>query len=353
VTETTKASPRLTIDNDPTASDEVAIDLIYANPLEALGDPYPTLRNIWNRVAPDGTLTVSYGLPGSFRLQSADVANLLTLASFEPVSAYKSGKGRSFVARRLPRSSTQLSCTVVVPCRNEVDNVANLVDRVPAMGTGTELVFVDGASTDGTPERIEELIASHPSRDIKLIRQQGNTGKAGATFQGFAAARGDVVMILDADMTVRPEDLPRFYDALAEGVAGFANGTRLVYPMASGAMPGLNNIGNKFFSRYLSWLIGSRISDTLCGTKAVLKRNVPALLEARKLFGFHDPWGDFDLLMGAAQLKLKVVDVPVRYEAREAGESKMRPFAHGLALAETCLTGARLLKLQRRKSNPS
>ena len=155
-------------------------------------------------------------------------------------------------------------------------------------------------------------------------------------------------MILDADMTVRPEDLPRFYLALAEGVAGFANGTRMVYPMATGAMPGLNNAGNRFFSKYMAWLIGSRITDTLCGTKAVLKRDMARLLAARELFGGHDPWGDFDLLMGAAYLSLGVVDVPVRYEAREAGESKMRPFAHGMELAKTCIVGARRLKIGRR-----
>lgn len=322
----------------------------YDYPLEGLGDPYPTLRDLWERVTPDGTLTVRFGFPGSFRLRPADVTNLLRLASFEPVSQHCLGKGRAIVARRAARVAAELSCTVVVPCRNEVDNVANLVDRVPAMGTATELLFVDGASDDGTPERVDALIRSNQDRDIKLLCQKGNTGKAGATFQGFASAGGDVVMILDADMTVRPEDLPRFFLALAEGVGTFANGTRMAYPMAQGAMPGLNNVGNKVFSRYLSWLIGSRITDTLCGTKAVLKRDIPALLNARERFGGHDPWGDFDLLLGAALIGLNVVDVPIRYEAREAGESKMRPFAHGTALARTCLAGARRLKLQRRRT---
>jgi len=311
--------------------------------LEELGDPYPTLRSIWSNVAPNGELRVRYGQRKGFR--DADVALLLHLASFKPNPATRTKFGREMTARKLDRGARPLSCTVVVPCRNEIDNVANLVDRLPAIGTHTELIFVDGASTDGTPERIDELIRDHPERDIKLLRQAGDTGKAGATFQGFSAAACDVAMILDADMTVRPEDLPRFFDALAEGVADFANGTRMIFPMASGAMPGLNNTGNRIFSRYMSWLVGSRITDTLCGTKALFSKDFDEILRVRPLFGGHDPWGDFDLIMGAAYTGLRIVDVPIRYEAREAGESKMRPFSHGFALAETCFMGARRLKL--------
>jgi hypothetical protein len=333
--------PVSSISSGPETSPMVRLDV----PLESLGDPYPALRELWNRVSPGGAVTVTFGGAGSYRLKRADTENLLRLAGFDP---QPSGvPQREITARRLDRSAAALFTTVVVPCRNEVDNVARLVDRVPAIGTQTEILFVDGSSTDGTPERIERLIRARPDRDVKLIRQEGNTGKAGATFQGLAAAQGDVVMILDADMTVRPEDLPRFYFALAEDVADFANGSRLIYPMESGAMPGLNNAGNRVFSRYLSWLMGCRITDTLCGTKAMRRRDVPALLRERPRFGGHDPWGDFDLLLGAASIGLSIVDVPVRYVARDAGESKMRPWAHGSALARTCLIGARRLKLER------
>jgi Glycosyl transferase family 2 len=317
-------------------------------PLEDLGDAWPVLRALWERVAPDGMLTVRFGGHRDFRLAPKDVSTLLRLAGFTPTGSLKSGREREITARRYAREASPLSCTVVVPCRNEVDNVDNLVARVPTIGSHTELLFVDGASSDGTPERIEELIAANPDRDIKLLRQDGNTGKAGATFQGFAAAQGDIVTILDADMTVRPEDLPRFYLALAEGVADFANGTRLIYPMEHGAMPAVNTIGNKAFGIYMSWLLRSHITDTLCGTKAMLRRDVPAVLADRPVFGGHDPWGDFDLLMGAAYEGLSIVDVPIRYVARTAGESKMRPMAHGLSLAKTSLIGARRLKLGRR-----
>ena len=243
--------------------------------------------------------------------------------------------------------ATPLSCSVIVPCRNEVDNVEPLVRRLPGLGSRTELIFVDGASTDGTPERIEQVRREHPGRDIKLLRQGGHGGKGEAVFQGFDAASGDILMILDADMTVVPEDLPLFYAALAEGRADFANGTRFLHPMEAGAMPALNGLGNRAFSLFLSWLLGTRITDSLCGTKALFKRDWPRIAAARPLFGGHDPWGDFDLLLGAAWAGLRIVDVPIQYGARRAGESKMRPLQHGLALGRTCLAGVLQLKLKR------
>jgi glycosyltransferase involved in cell wall biosynthesis len=226
--------------------------------------------------------------------------------------------------------------------------VGPLVERLPTLGTHTELIFVDGDSTDGTPEKVQELIAGLPDRDIRLLRQRGGGGKAAAVRQGFDSARGDVLVILDADMTVAPEDLPRFYLALAGGLADVANGTRFAYPMEAGAMPPANNLGNRAFSHFLSWLIGSAISDTLCGTKAILRQDWPAIRDARPLFGQHDPWGDFDLLLGAAWAGKRILDVPVVYGARVAGESKMRPLRHGVALLRTGLAGTRQFKLRRR-----
>ena len=313
--------------------------------LEELGDVWPALRDIWERVDEDGTLTVRYGKKGAYRLTTAQVRNLLRLAGFEPLAPRRVVDGFELQARRQSRKAHPLSCSVIVPCRNEAGNIAALVDRVPDLGTHTELIFVDGASTDGTPERIAEAIRSHPERDIKLLAQENRDGKSGAVFQGFDAAAGDVLIILDADMAVAPEDLPRFYLALAENQADFANGTRFVFPMEPGAMPPLNDVGNRAFAVFLSWLVGTRISDTLCGTKALFKRDWPRIARARPLFGGYDPWGDFDLLLGAAHAGLRLIDVPVRYGARTAGESKMRPLRHGLALARTCLAGVRRLKL--------
>jgi GT2 family glycosyltransferase len=333
----------------PTHSTLQPVILIPA--LEELGDPWPALRARWEELEGGGTLVVRYGLgPSCFR--SRDVAILLRLAGFEPSSPRRVAAGMEMAARWRPREMAALSCSVVVPCRNEVDNVERLVRRLPSLGTHTELIFVDGASTDGTAKRIEAIMRAHDVRDISLLHQRGQGGKAEAVFMGFDAARGDILMILDADMAVAPEDLERFYAALSEGVADFANGTRFVYPMEKGAMPGANNLGNRAFSRFLSWILGSPISDSLCGTKALFKRDWPAIAAARPLFGRHDPWGDFDLLLGAAYAGLAIVDVPVHYGSRTAGESKMRPLRDGPALARTCLAGARHLKLRRQRERP-
>lgn len=314
--------------------------------LEELGDAWQALREAWDAVAPAESIEVRYGAGASAHLRSSAVRSVLALAGFHASQPHRREGEMRMEARKVPRESADLSCTVVVPCRNEVDNVAPLVDRLPMLGSHTELIFVDGSSTDGTPQRIEELIRHHPGRDIKLLHQ-ADGGKAAAVFQGFEAASGDVLMILDADMTVAPEDLPRFYLAVSEGVADFANGTRFVYPMAREAMPGANNLGNRAFSLYFSWLLRARISDTLCGTKALRKRDWPRVSAARTLFGGHDVWGDFDLLLGAAYGGLRIVDVPVRYGARVAGDSKMQPLRHGLSLGLTSLAGFRALRLHR------
>jgi glycosyltransferase involved in cell wall biosynthesis len=244
---------------------------------------------------------------------------------------------RRYRARPRRHVARDYSCTVVIPCLNEAGNVSDAVRRVPVLGTHTELIFVDGGSTDGTVREIECLIRDHPARDIKLLHQCGDGGKAAAVFEGFDAASGDIVIILDADLTVAPEDLPRFHFALSEGVARFANGDRLAFPMEAGAMPGTNRLGNRIFASVLSTLTGTRLGDTLCGTKALFREDWQRLRVIRADFGGHDPWGDFDLLLGAAALGLTIVDVPIRYHARTAGESKMRPYRHGMALARTCI----------------
>ena len=252
------------------------------------------------------------------------------------------------IARPLcpPRDADRLSCTVLVPTRNERGNIEGTIRRLPPIGSRTEIIFVDGNSTDGTPEEIERVIAEHPDREIRLISQGDGVGKGDAVRKGFAAATGDVLMILDADLSVPPEDLPRFFQTIADGTAEFANGTRLVYPMEDQAMRSLNKLGNRFFSLLFSWLLGQRFRDTLCGTKVLTKRNYDVIAANRAYFGDFDPFGDFDLIFGAAKANLKIIEVPVRYRARTYGTTNISRFRHGWLLLKMSWVAFRRLKLR-------
>ena len=222
--------------------------------------------------------------------------------------------------------------TVVVPARNESGNIRTAVERIPDMGRHTEIIFVEGNSTDDTWQTIQAVRDEYAGRrDIRIMQQDGR-GKGDAVRKAYAAASGDILMILDADLTVPPEDLPKFYKAIATGKGEFINGVRLVYPMEDRAMRGLNIIGNHFFSRLFSWILESPVKDTLCGTKVMFRRDYLKLAEGRKFFGDFDPFGDFDLLFGAFKLNLKIVDLPIRYRERHYGTTNISRFRHGLLL---------------------
>lgn len=238
------------------------------------------------------------------------------------------------IARRpaQPGEDKDLSVSVIVPCRNEKGNIAEAVRRIPEMGRETEIIFVDGSSTDGTAEEIEEQIKKHPKRKIRLIHQGTGRGKGDAVRMGFAAAGGDVLVIQDADLTAPPEDLPKFFAALRDGKGEFINGSRLVYPMEKQAMRFLNLLANKFFGTLFTWLLGQRFRDTLCGTKMILRKDYDIIAANRAYFGDFDPFGDFDLIFGAVKQNLKVVEVPVQYKARTYGETNISRFRHGLLL---------------------
>jgi glycosyltransferase involved in cell wall biosynthesis/SAM-dependent methyltransferase len=342
-----------------------------------------------------------------------------------------------WIVQPKPRPAAEpLSCSVIIPCRNEEGNIAACVARMPPLGTHTELIFVDGASTDRTRERILEQIEQYAGiKDIKLLDQvpdplcppppeiapfaattdfaaarraarsgsgacsaastlsdgapvtraaaadrpgldgaasratsarpdQAGRGSAGegqgerpvrmlrlgkgdAVRKGFAAASGDVLMILDADLTVPPEELPKFLEPIATGKADFVNGTRLVYPLEEQAMMFHRLLGNKFFSLLFTWLLGQSIKDTLCGTKVLRKRDYEVLAANRSYFGDFDPFGDFDLLFGAARLGLRIVEVPVRYRARTSGYSKVQVAQHAPLLLRMSWIGFKRLKLAR------
>jgi SAM-dependent methyltransferase len=237
----------------------------------------------------------------------------------------------------------QPGVSVIVPARNEAGNIENIIKRTPEMGAGTEIVFVEGHSNDNTYTEIELAIARYPERNCIIMRQTGN-GKGDAVRLGFGKAKGEVLMILDADLTVPPEDLPRFYESLVSGKANLINGVRLVYPMEEEAMRLFNFIGNKFFSFAFSWLLGQPIKDTLCGTKVLWKNDYERIAANRSVFGDFDPFGDFDLLFGASILNMKIIDLPVRYRARTYGETNIQRWKHGWLLLRMVFFAAKNIK---------
>jgi ubiquinone/menaquinone biosynthesis C-methylase UbiE len=300
-------------------------------------------------------------------LTREDVSSLLNLAGFETIRTTQEvllplplgGLANRFLVRLWPFNHFALSnlviarpapiraeepkVSVVIAARNEAGNIKAIFDRVPQMGRETEIVFVEGHSKDDTYAAIESEIASHPSTPSLLLKQPG-IGKADAIRVGFEKATGDILMILDADLTVPPEDLPRFYDALVSGKGEFINGVRLVYPMEKEAMRTLNFIGNKFFSMAFSWLLGQSIKDTLCGTKVLHKKDYELIAANRSYFGDFDPFGDFDLIFGAAKLNLKIVDLPIRYRERTYGTTNISRWKHGLLLFRMVAFAARRIK---------
>ena len=305
-------------------------------------------------------------------LSHTDFLNILDLADFEPIREdarqlmpkHLAGLGtfinhyvgplplinrfclRTYVVARSrsARSTVDLPVTVVIPCRNERGNIENAVKRLPRFGSHVEIVFVEGNSSDGTYEECLRVQDHYRGLwDIKVFKQPGR-GKADAVRKGFEEATGDVLMILDADLTVAPETLPKFYAAIASGKGEFVNGTRLVYPMEDESMRTLNLIANRIFAKIFSFLVNQRFTDTLCGTKVVRKRDYLKIVAGRSYFGTFDPFGDFDLILGAAKQNLKIVEIPIHYAARTYGETQISRFTDGFKLLRMVVFAYRKLK---------
>jgi len=241
------------------------------------------------------------------------------------------------------RADKPPSVSIVVAARNEAGNIQSILRCVPMMGSDTEIVFVEGHSSDHTYETIERVIKHFPHKKCRLFRQTGK-GKGDAVRLGFENAKGDILMILDADLTVPPEDLPRFFDALVSGKGEFINGVRLVYPMEDESMRFFNILGNKFFSLAFTWLLGQPLKDTLCGTKVLWKKDYESIAANRAYFGNFDPFGDFDLLFGAAKLNLKISEVPIRYRSRTYGDTNIDRWRHGWLLLKMVFFAAKRIK---------
>jgi SAM-dependent methyltransferase len=310
--------------------------------------------------------------PPTNYLATTDFLNILDLSDFEPIKRdYRQllpralfGLGtlvnrfiaplplvrrlclRNYIVARSMRVNRPeaLSVSIVIPCRNERGNIETAIRRLPPFGKAQEIVYIEGNSSDGTYEeclRVKDAYAA--THDIKVLQQDGK-GKGDAVRKAFAHATGDVLMILDADLTMPPEVLPKFYQAIVNGKAEMINGTRLVYPMDDAAMRTLNFIANRFFARVFSYLVNQRFTDTLCGTKAMTRRHYEAIARGRAYFGDFDPFGDFDLIFGAAKQNLKIIEVPVHYGARVYGETQISRFRDGWLLLR--MVGFAFMKLK-------
>lgn len=230
------------------------------------------------------------------------------------------------------------SVSIVVPARNEEGNIDEIIRRFPKMGPDDELIFIEGGSTDNTWSKIQEVY-SQTDLNIKIkISQQDGYGKGNAVRKGFSIAEKDILMILDADLTVPPEDLPKFYNAIVTGKGEYINGSRLVYPMQRQAMRFFNIFGIKCFAAAFSVVLGQRFKDTLCGTKVISKENYSKLSDHRSFFG------DFDLIFGSARMCLKIVEIPISYRARTYGVTNISRWRHGIVLLRMLLFAAKKIK---------
>jgi SAM-dependent methyltransferase len=309
--------------------------------------------------------------PAQNWLMPEDIAALLKLADFEAIKwewrqllpKHAGGLGpvvnryvgtlpalrrmslRHYVVARPLRNLAldRPSASVVIPCRNEEGNIEPAVRRLPRFCDDLEIVFVEGNSRDDTAAEIRRVMAAYPDLDITFVQQEGK-GKGDAVRKGFDVARGDILMILDADLTVAPEDMGKFYDAVASGKGDYVQGSRLIYPMEPGAMRPLNLMANHTFARLFSWLLNQRMTDTLCGTKVLTAEHYRQLEKGRTYFGEFDPFGDFDLIFGASKLNLKMIEIPVRYADRSYGSTQISRMRDGVMLARMVVFAFRKLK---------
>jgi SAM-dependent methyltransferase len=310
--------------------------ILHLATLAGLKSPQPTtnwlssldMKNLldlagWEVIGQEGRVLLPFRLFGIGNLINRFLAPLLPFLCLVIFQVARRRTVENLPAQRV---------SVIVPARNEAGNIESAVQRTPVMGAGTEIIFIEGHSKDNTWEEIERVRAKYPEIDIKTMRQSG-IGKGNAVREAFAVASGDILMILDADLTVPPEDLPKFYDALVYRRAEFANGVRLVYPMDEKAMRFLNMCANKLFSLAFTWIMGQSVKDTLCGTKVLFRRDYLRIAANRRQFGDFDPFGDFDLLFGARKLNLKIIDIPIRYRERTYGQTNINRWSHGWLLA--------------------
>ena len=249
---------------------------------------------------------------------------------------------RIITARPVRQREKDYSVSVILPAKNEKGNIEMAINRIPVFGKSREIIFVEGSSSDGTYDEMIRIQRKYPDQNIKVVKQTGK-GKGNAVREGFDVATGAILMILDADLTTPPEDLSKFYQALASNTGELINGCRLVYPLEKQSMRTLNLIANKLFGVFFSFLLGQPLKDTLCGTKVLFKSDYEVIKDNRHYFGDFDPFGDFDLLFGASKANMKIIEIPVRYQERIYGSTQISRFRHGWLLLRMSLYAVRKL----------
>lgn len=222
-----------------------------------------------------------------------------------------------------------LSKTIIVPAKNEEGNLNELINRIPYLGNNVEVIISCGISNDNTLGMAKSLKSDNFI--IKVI-EQTSKGKANAVWEACEQSSNDLIAILDADLSVDPEELSSFFELIETKKCDFVNGTRLIYSMEKGSMRFINNFGNRLFQYVVSKIIRLPLTDSLCGTKVFKKNLYEKIKKWQSVVKIKDPFGDFDLLFAAAYSSQKIVEYPIHYRARKYGTTQIRRFKDGFKL---------------------
>lgn len=245
---------------------------------------------------------------------------------------FKFGVKTYIVLRKISIREKSLSKTIIIPAKNEEGNLEELVSRIPKF-ENCEIIFSIGESSDRTLEVSKKIIDKNSDFNIKLIEQSKN-GKANAVWEAIALSSGDVLAILDSDLSVDPETLKDFFKIIESNSADFVNGTRLVYEMEKGSMRIINKLGNRVFQYLIGKIINEDLTDSLCGTKVFKKDLIKKIFWWQDNFNLKDPFGDFDLIFAASYTGQKILEYPIHYRTRKYGTTQISRFRDGFKLVK-------------------
>ncbi len=217
-----------------------------------------------------------------------------------------------------------MKASIIIPAFNEEKSIEECVQLALREIPKAEIIIVNDGSTDNT-EKIAKKIAKKNKR-VQLVSFKKNNGKGFAVREGIKKSNGKFIAILDADCSVKPKEIKKFFKELEKEKKRIIIGNRFFKKMEKNAMPSLHILGNRFFALLFSIALRQKIHDTLCGTKAFANES------AKKMHLEENSWPDFELLFKAKKIGLEIIEVPVTYHARKHGESKMKTFKDSIGL---------------------